>query len=82
MKNRSLELLVMSIILMRYLSIFGKNRYPRFLAESRNVLDDRLSTLMCQPSTSVESTGSHISSLKLDTVAGDAGAAPIVAIFQ
>lgn len=64
---------MISISLVRYLSIFGKNRYPRFLAESRNVLDDRLSTLICQPSTSVESTGSHISSLKLDTVAGDAG---------
>lgn len=67
--------------LVRYLSIFGKNRYPRFLAESRNVLDDRLSTLICQPSTSVESTGSHISSLKLDTVAGDAWAACTVASF-
>lgn len=68
--------------LMRYLAIFGKNRYPRFLAESRNVLDDRLSTLICQPSTSVESTGSHISSLKLDTVAGDAGPPSIVAVFR
>lgn len=67
---------------MRYLAIFGKNRYPRFLAESRNVLDDRLSTLICQPSTSVESTGSHISSLKLDTVAGDAGPPSIVAVFR
>ena len=66
---------------MRYLSILGKKRYPRFLAESRNVLDDRLSTLICQPSTSVESTGSHISSLKLDRVADDAEAASILAII-
>lgn len=67
---------------MRYLSIFGKNRYPRFLAESRIVLDDRLSTLICHPSTSVERTGSHTFSLKLDTVAGDGGVRFILSSFM
>lgn len=47
-----------------YLSIFGKKRYPRFLAESRIVRDDRLSTLTCQSSTSVERTASQTFSLK------------------